>query len=98
MRVVPNDTKIILLEHGDLLNVEQRESIEKELLEKTGLRCVFMPEPFTDPPVSTWNEWTGKYQPYKLRLDIDGATVWSKYAFAFSVVSLILSATALLLK
>lgn len=43
-------------------------------------------------------KWTGEYHPYKLRLDITKAEVFAKYAFSFSVVSLILSAIVLLLR
>lgn len=98
MRVVPSDNSIILLENGDLLNSDQRASIEKELTEKTGLRCVFMPESFSNSSVSEWTQWTGEYHPYKLRLGITEALVWGKYAFAFAVVSFILSAIALWLR
>lgn len=49
-------------------------------------------------PLQEEEELRGKYQPYKLRLDISSATVWAKYAFLLALFSLILSATALFLK
>lgn len=49
-------------------------------------------------PLQEEEELRGKYQPYKLRLDISSAAVWAKYAFLLALFSLILSATALFLK